>query len=350
MTITRDPGTETAPAVDLPAQALPVAPSAPPAADEPRARWWMPRRRERTPGGSAPRPPRDLPPLPALEPLPPAVGIARRGIVVTALLMLAVVVNVTVVSQLSYQVWQQQRYDAFREQLALAVAPVGEVDIDNRMLAPGAPVAYLDIPSIGLGTVIVEGSGAGETMFGPGHRRDTVLPGQSGTSVVYGRAAAYGGPFSQLERLAPGDTFTVTTGQGEHTYRVIGIRYAGDPGPPPPATGESRLVLVTARGPAFMPTGVVRLDAELTSTVSAAGPRVTVPASLPEAAQPMATDTGTVWALVLWLQALLLVEVAAIWCARRWGARQTWLVFSIVGLAVAFRVADEITKLLPNLL
>ena len=41
----------------------------------------------------------------------------------------------------------------------------------------GDPVALLTIPSIGLEQVVVEGTASGDTLVGPGHRRDTPLPG-----------------------------------------------------------------------------------------------------------------------------------------------------------------------------
>ena len=58
----------------------------------------------------------------------------------------------------------------------------------------GEPVALLSIPRLGISQVVVEGTASGDTLAGPGHLRDTVLPGQVGTSVVYGRAATYGAP------------------------------------------------------------------------------------------------------------------------------------------------------------
>jgi sortase A len=187
-------------------------------------------------------------------------------------------------------------------------------------------------------------------MAGPGHRRDTVLPGQEGTSVLLGRAGAYGGPFGRIQELATGQTFTVVTGQGRHTYRVLGVRYAKDASPPPPKAGGSRLVLTTARGPAFMPTGIARVDAELTSQVAPVGTRVTTSGMRGAASDPMAADMSTIWALVLWLQAMVVVVLGAVWSFHRWGRRQAWIVFAPTLAAVSFQVADQVTLLLPNLL
>ena len=64
----------------------------------------------------------------------------------------------------------------------------------------------------------------------------------------------------------------------------------------------------------------------------------------------MGNDASTIWALILWLQALIAVVVGAVWSWMRWGRHQTWIVFGPASLAVGFAVAAQITRLLPNLL
>ena len=191
-----------------------------------------------------PRPPRRLPR--SMIPLAPLTRtqILTRGIAgLVAALLLGFVLNLTVLSHLQHAVDQQQAGNVFREELAAGTAPVSEGDFDNVLLDSGTPVALLEITSIGVSEYVVEGTTSTELRIGPGHRRDTTLPGQAGVSVIMGRAAAYGGPFSRIQELAPGQTFVVRTGQGKFTYSVIGVRYAGDPAPPSPKAGESRLIL-----------------------------------------------------------------------------------------------------------
>jgi sortase (surface protein transpeptidase) len=190
----------------------------------------------------------------------------RNTMIVAAVVIFGFFANLLILGHLQHQVHQQQLSNQFREQLALATAPVSEGD-ENLMLLPnGAPVAFLEIPSLGIKEVVVEGTDSSSLKMGPGHRRDTVLPGQAGISVIMARAAAYGGPFANIQSLQPGTEFSVITGQGYHVYSVIGVRYAGDPGPAEPAEGISRLVLETARGGPFMPNGILRVDAQLVST------------------------------------------------------------------------------------
>ncbi|MFG6504472.1 sortase [Microbacterium sp. P05] len=260
------------------------------------------------------------------------------------------ILNLTVFSHVQHLVSQQRLSDEFRAQLAAGTAPVSEGDFNDVLLADGVPVGILEIPSIGMYEVIVEGTSSAETATGIGHQRDTVLPGQSGVTKLAGRAAAYGGPFSGISSLSPGDTITVRTGQGLQQFEVLGLRYAGDPTPPNPVPGESRMILMTARGAPYIPTGVAYVDARLVSETQDAGARQTTPITLPPEAKPLATDTTTVWALVFALQFLLVIEVAAVWAFRRFGAQRTWIVFLPVLLLAGFLVADQTTRLLPNLL
>ena len=183
---------------------------------------------------------------------------------------------------------------------------------------------------------------------GPGHRRDTVLPGQPGTSVLMARRAGYGGPFRAIGTLDRGETFTVTTGQGEHTYRVLGVRRAGDPRPAPPAAGGGRLVLMTASGTPYMPDGVLQVDAELLTPAQQSGGRT--PGRLPADEAPMAGQSSAWFPLILWGQALLLAAAALAWARIRWGRPHTWLVGFPVLTALTLAVSDRAALLLPNLL
>ncbi|GIH20378.1 sortase [Rugosimonospora africana] len=267
-----------------------------------------------------------------------------------AVVVLGFVLTLTLVSWLEHHAAQTSGYNTLRVGLAQGTAPVGQTGADGRLLAPGTPVALLKIPVIHVNEVVFEGTTSGILMSGPGHERDTVLPGQPGTSVIMGRLGAYGGPFRNLERLDVGDVFTVTTGQGVATYQVVASRRAGDAVPPPLAPGKGRLTLVTAAGTPFLPSGLLRVDADLVSPAQPA-PRAALPRGAIEPRErPMAGDTSTAWALLQWAEVLLVATVAAAWCWRRWGRRQSWIVFLPVLTLLGLAVADQTTRLLPNLL
>ena len=271
-------------------------------------------------------------------------------LLILSCLCLGFLANLLVVSQLIHARDQEVLYSDFRSELANAIAPVGQTDINGALLQPGAAIAILEIPDIGLQEVVVEGTTSTVTQSGPGHKRDTVLPGQAGTSVIYGRQAAFGGPFGQLEILQPGMTIVATTGQGVAEYRVIGVRRPGEPIPALLQSGEGRLTLVTAMGPRFMPTDLLRVDAELVSQVQPSPPRVITPASMDPAEQAMAGDPEGLVPLLLWLQVLLAVAVATVWLVLRWGKWQAWLVAAPIFFFAGVMASMSAIRLLPNLL
>jgi sortase A len=254
-------------------------------------------------------------------------------------------------SRMYYDRIQHDDYASFRAELAQATAPTGPTDPANpkKLLALGTPVAVLSIPEIGLNAVVLEGTSGGVLEGGPGHLRDTQLPGQAGLSEIFGRESAYGGPFGKLYKLSPGAIFTVTTGQGVTRYRVLDVRQAGNPDPPL-TPGKGRLILVTAYGPPFAPTGVLRVDA---NTVSAPKPPPTMvvsasditPSELALGTEPIASLP-----LVLWAQGLVLAAIGISWLRLRWGRWQTWTVAVPVLGYFGLEVANQVARLLPNLM
>lgn len=287
-----------------------------------------------------------------VQPLSPRLQLVRGAVMAVLALSFGLIAQLAVVSGLQHRASQERQFAAFRNQLAQGTAPSGPSDFENRVLAAGAPVAYLEIPMIGLTEVVGQGTSSSDLFLGPGHRRDTPLPGQIGVSILMGRRAAYGAPFGDIGRLVEGARIKVTTGQGVFVYRVLGVRREGDPLPPPLEAGSSRLVLATADGRAFLPDGVVRVDADIVAEVAPAvggPPRLVSADTLPGAEQFMAIDASSLWVLVLWLQALLLLSIAAVWAWHRWGRPQTWVTFLPPLAFVGLGAAGEFARLLPNL-
>lgn len=286
-------------------------------------------------------------PLPRLS---PRLQLARAALVLVSVLSVSLVVELLVMSPLQHRAAQQRAFDQFRGALAQGTAPVGPTDQAGRELSAGAAVAYLEIPSIGVGQVVGEGTSGGDLFAGPGHRRDTPLPGQGGVSVVMGRQAAFGGPFARIDELRRGSVVRVTTGQGVFTYKVTGGRRAGDPAPGAVPAGSGRLLLVTAGGRPFMPSGVLRVDAELTTPALPGPARLVGSNALPPSERIMGADTSTLWALALWLQGLIVVILGAVYAWHRWSRAKAWVVFLPPLLFVGLGGASEAARLLPNLL
>jgi len=285
--------------------------------------------------------------------------VVGTAFVIVAVLAVGLVAHLTAVSWLQFQRDQQTLFADFRAELKLGTAPVGQfrtgydasgTPVRESLVEPGSPVAVLQIPAVGLDVVVVEGTSGDVLRRGPGHRRDTVLPGQAGTSVLMGRQAAYGAPFRDLEVLLAGDAVYVTTGQGQAQYRVTGLRRPGDPEPEPPAAGAGRLTMITAQGRPFAPESVLYVDAELLSTPQPTPERHFGEDALPAAERLMGTDpSGWTWAM-LWGQALLVAATAVTYLRTRLGGWHAWIVGVPVLAFLGLAAADQAARLLPNLL
>lgn len=276
--------------------------------------------------------------------------LARGVLLMVLALSVAVLLEVTFVSSVQQRAAQHKAFDKLRGELADGTAPLASTDKKGREVRPGTPIAYLEIPSIHLKQVVVEGTSSGNLMTGPGHRRDTALPGQPGVSVLMGRRAAFGGPFSDIASLRKGATIRVTTGQGKFTYKVIDVRRQGDPVPPTLKPGAGRLLLATAGGGRFVPAGIIRVDADLATPTVVGSPPLFATGALPAAEDFMASDRSTLWALAMWLQALVAAVVGATWAWYRWGRSKAWIVFAPPIALVALMAAGEFARLLPNML
>jgi sortase A len=212
----------------------------------------------------------------------------------------------------------------------------------------GHPVALVEIAAIGVRQVVVEGTSSRELADGPGHVRVSTLPGQVGTSVIFGRSTTYGGPFHDLTSLRPLDPLQVTTGQGVFTYQVEDVRGEGDPQPPALGANQSRLLLVSTDPGTLGALSTVYVDAILTSPAAVTPPRAVVFVSPYEA--EMASDFGAYLALVLWLFALIGVGAFAAWGVTRWGKAQTWVIGVPLMLVALWGASDSAAMLLPNLM
>lgn len=266
--------------------------------------------------------------------------------------IIALLVNLVFISPVQHYTSQHALYDQIRLQLAQGSVPTGPVDSSGALITPGTPLAVLAANGVGIGhEVIVEGTASSQTMEGIGHRRDTVLPCQVGSSVLMARAGAYGAVGQAFKSLTIGDKITVTMAQGACTYQVTGSRMPGDPAPTAPTGSGGNLTLTTASGYPYMPTEVYRVDAKLV-TDGFPRPAVALPTgALPPSEAAMGTDPTNLAALVLLLEVLVAVAIGATWLWKRWGRWQTWIVVAPAIAATGMLSATVVNQwLLPNLL
>lgn len=230
---------------------------------------------------------------------------------------------------------QSNSYATLRGLLSQQTAPLGAT-------TPGAPVAILNIPAIGIKNVIVvEGTSPENLELGPGHVRNTPLPGQNGVAEILGRKATFGAPFGRLDQLKRGDKLTIITGQGTAAYTIVARgdsrHLVKDPAP-------NRLLLFTACS-SVIPTSYCYLDAELTSTPQqdpGGRPAITT------AETALSGDTSVLVLTMVWGLALVIISVAGTVAAARWSPRLAYLATAPVVLAVLWNLYQSLAALLPN--
>jgi sortase A len=118
----------------------------------------------------------------------------------------------------------------------------------------GQALLNLQIPSISLNEIVVEGAASSELRGGPGHVEESAEIGAEGNAVILGRRSRYGGPFGRLDELEVGATIAVKTRLGEvRLYEVQSVeRVETSSRSPVERTDEERLTLVTS-GNGLMP-------------------------------------------------------------------------------------------------
>jgi sortase A len=254
---------------------------------------------------------------------------------------------------------QTTLYARLRGELAGAVAPTGAAipghpaSPASLAAVPGDPVAVLDIPSIGIANlVIVEGTSPENLTLGPGHLRDTPLPGQAGISVVFGRRATFGAPFGRLPLLKLGAVITTTTSQGEARYQVIHVSDSSKSVPFDQLPNQ--LLLVTADSK-LAPAHYIEVEATFIGPV-VAGTAASTPfpqsGYLPQVSAAEAALGRDSYALIpamAWAIALAAVALLGSYLAARWARWPAWIVTIPVLLAIIWNLYQALSALLPNL-
>jgi sortase A len=126
-----------------------------------------------------------------------------------------------------------QRYMSYRaaplteaDQQALASVPTIEGRIsylarqELRQIRTGDGIGRIDIPKIGVGFTIIQGTDELSLEKGPGHYPATALPGMGQTVGIAGHRTTYLAPFRHIDGLRPGDRIILTMRYGRFTYAV----------------------------------------------------------------------------------------------------------------------------------
>jgi LPXTG-site transpeptidase (sortase) family protein len=293
------------------------------------------------PAPASATPPAARPSTAALSPARRAVLRAGRGATIVGALALLLLVYEFLLSGIPYGRTQAALLSTFKQQVptTLLGAPTAPV-------VEGTPVALLTIPRIGATDVVVEGSTPTDLKAGPGHLRNTPLPGEFGNSVIEGRRTTYGSPFGQLGLLRKGDVINVATGQGAVVYKVTTVGYVKEGQTDPiTSTADSRLTLLTS-DPAFVATGRLAVTAALSGKPLAVPTRAAVAAGATDlglAGDPLGLGIGLIFLNLL---------CAAAWMAwrvrHRLPSSVIYLFAAPVMLTLALLAFASLDTLLPG--
>jgi len=92
----------------------------------------------------------------------------------------------------------------------------------------GDPIGRLTVPRLNLEIMVVYGTDRETLKKGPGLHPGTGFPGQRFLTYVAGHRTTYGAPFSNIDKLRPGDKVTFEVPYGTYRYEVVGHRIVRD--------------------------------------------------------------------------------------------------------------------------
>ena len=150
---------------------------------------------------------------------------ARQGLSV-----LSVVLLLSAVVMLGYPAFtnfrSSQIQGALKRQI---VTPELKQAYSAGRLKTGDPLTRIRIPSLGVETVVVEGTSASALRAGAGHYPQTPLPCEAGNVAIAGHRTTYGRPFSNIDRLTDGDEISLETPLGTCVYEVSRAPFVVEP-------------------------------------------------------------------------------------------------------------------------
>ena len=135
--------------------------------------------------------------------------------VVTVLLILAAAI------MLGYpfytNLYQDRQQSRLRSQFA---SPKLKQAYQSRSVEVGDALTRIKIPKLDVDVVVVEGVTPAALRAGAGHYPKTPLPCEAGNVGIAGHRTTYGKPFTNVDRLQPGDAIILETPIGTCTYEV----------------------------------------------------------------------------------------------------------------------------------
>ena len=141
---------------------------------------------------------------------------ARRG-----LSMLSIALLLGAAGLLGYPVYTNFQHDRLQDKLGNQFASERlQQAYRNKAVAVGDALTRIQIPALGVDTVVVQGTTPSALRAGAGHYPNTPLPCEAGNIAIAGHRTTYGKPFANIDQLKPGDTITLLTPIGKCSYEV----------------------------------------------------------------------------------------------------------------------------------
>ena len=138
-----------------------------------------------------------------------------------ALPALTVALLVAAAGMLGYPFYTNLYQDRKQSELSRQFAsPKLKTAYRNRSLQAGDALTRIKIPKLGVDVVVVEGVSASALRAGAGHYPHSPLPCEPGNVAIAGHRTTYGKPFTNVDRLEPGDEIILETPIGTCTYEV----------------------------------------------------------------------------------------------------------------------------------
>jgi sortase A len=245
------------------------------------------------------------------------------------------------ISRVSATRSQRALLERFSTELAAGSTPNA-----GALPVPGEPVAILRIPSIGLAKVVVEGTRPEDLKRGPGHVRNTPLPGETGNVVIAGKRSTYGAPFGRIGSLDRGDDISLVTAETTAHYAVVkALRVSPGDADVLSSTTDDSLTRVTSDGA----TGRLVVTARLHGSPLVA-PVLSQAIGIAPHETGVAGDGGGLPAVLGWGELLALTLILAWRATRRWPRSTVYVLAAPACLALLILLFQSADRLLPGTL
>lgn len=131
-----------------------------------------------------------------------------------------IIIGVVLLGYVGTQYWgmyrSQQRLEAEWERQALGTNTPGHASITSDQL-----LTRLVISKINMDAIVIEGASRKELSAGPGHMKETAMPGDPGNAVITAHRDTF---FRHIYELVKGDHIEVRRNGHVYTYQVTGKR------------------------------------------------------------------------------------------------------------------------------